>query len=344
MAEGLSVLEPHQEAYEGLQHATTAAKRTAALARQMLAYAGRGAVMREVGDIDELVDETVGLARVAIRNDVRLHFTAGSRRDITADLTQIRQLVMNLITNAAQAIGDGGSGEVHVSVEVERLAATDGDDALAGRVTEGPYVCLEVADDGCGMSASTVDRVFDPFFTTKAMGHGLGMSAVLGIIRGHDGAIWVKTELGQGTTFRVAFPLEVQPVVNVVRPASQPGVVLVADDERVIRRLARVTLERAGFEVLEACDGVEAVSVFRANADRVGVVLLDSMMPNLAGAEVLSKIRTMRPEQPVVVSSGYTREADVPAGERPTAYLPKPWRAEELVRVIQGAVQRGASK
>ncbi|MBL4683656.1 MAG: response regulator, partial [Nannocystaceae bacterium] len=114
--------------------------------------------------------------------------------------------------------------------------------------------------------------------------------------------------------------------------------------ERVIRRLARVTLERAGFEVLEACDGVEAVRVFRANVDRVGVVLLDSMMPNLAGAEVLSKIREMRPGQPVVVSSGYACEVDSPVGERPTAFLPKPWCAEELICAIQGAVRRQSSE
>ncbi|MBL4685042.1 MAG: PAS domain-containing protein, partial [Nannocystaceae bacterium] len=236
VAEGLSALEPHQEAYEGLQHATTAAMRTVALARQMLAYAGQGTVMGEVGDLEELVDETVKLARVAVRNDVRVHFTPGPRRDITADLTQVRQLVMNLITNAAQAIDDGGEGEVHVSVEVETLTATATDDALAGRVTDGRYVCLEVADDGCGMSRATVDRVFDPFFTTKATGHGLGMSAVLGIVRGHNGAIWVKTELGRGTTFRVVFPLETQPAAMDDRTHDRPNVVLVADDERVIRR------------------------------------------------------------------------------------------------------------
>lgn len=320
------------EALEALEQAHVATIRTTHLAEQMLAYAGQGALRQETGDLHALASETLALARTSVPPRTRLELRGDTGCRVCGDLTQLRQLLTNLINNAGEAIGVDRDGLVSVTVGRAHLDAEALRDNLLDEAAPGEYVLLEVTDDGSGMDDDTVGRLFAPFFTTKAARRGLGMSAALGIVRGHRGALWVRSALGQGTTFRIALP---------VAPAQRPDtgenkgerVVLVADDEGTIRKIYRLTLERAGFEVLEAKDGREAVEVFEQHRDRIGVAVLDSLMPGMSGSEALQEIRTQRPGFPVVMSSGFLHASET-GPERPTAMLPKPWQPKDLVRLV----------
>ena len=328
------------EASEALEQAHVAARRTTHLAEQMLAYAGQGAVRQETGDLHALASETLALARVGVPSRTLLELRGDTGCTVTGDLTQLRQLLMNLVTNAGEAIGADRDGHISIVVGRSHLDAEALQDNLLDDAAPGEYVLVEISDDGAGMDDETVGRLFAPFFTTKAAGRGLGMSAALGIVRGHSGALWVRSKLGQGTTFRVALP-----AARVSQPKAEPlargRAVLVADDEDTIRKISRLTLERSGFEVLEAKDGREAVQVFEQHRDRIGVAILDSLMPGKSGSEVLQEIRTQRPGFPVIMSSGFL-DAPVGGPERPTAMLPKPWEPKELVRLV-GSLIDGAT-
>lgn len=324
------------EASDALEQAHVAAMRTTHLAEQMLAYAGQGAVRQETGDLHALASETLALARVGVPSRTLLELRGDTNCRVSGDLTQLRQLLMNLVTNAGEAIGADRDGHVSIVVGRSHLDTEALRDNLLDEAEPGEYVLVEVTDDGSGMDDETIGRLFAPFFTTKAAGRGLGMSAALGIVRGHRGALWVRSKLGQGTTFRIALPAA---AAKHAETEEHPGgrVVLVADDEATIRKISRLTLERAGFEVLEAKDGREAVEVFEQHQDRIGVALLDSLMPGMSGSEVLQEIRTQRPGFPVVMSSGFLNATET-GPERPTAMLPKPWEPKELVRLVESLV------
>jgi signal transduction histidine kinase len=318
---------------EALEQAHVAALRTTRLAEQMLAYAGQGAVRQETGDLHALASETLALARVGVPSRTLLELRGDTHCLVSGDLTQLRQLLMNLVTNAGEAIGPERDGHVSIVVGRSHLDAEALRDNLLDEAKPGEYVLVEITDDGCGMDEETVARLFAPFFTTKATGRGLGMSAALGIVRGHSGALWVRSKPEQGTTFRIALPAA--PALARPQATAKPGgrVVLVADDEDTIRKISRLTLERAGFEVLEAKDGREAVEVFEQHTDRIGLAVLDSLMPGISGSEVLQEIRAKRPGFPVVMSSGFLNAPEA-GPERPTAMLPKPWEPKELVRLV----------
>ncbi|MCR9159201.1 MAG: ATP-binding protein [Nannocystaceae bacterium] len=321
------------EAAEALEHVHVAAMRTTHLAEQMLAYAGQGAVRQEIGDLHTIASETLTLARVSVPPRTLLELRGDTGSLVTGDLTQLRQLLMNLVKNAGEAIGPDRDGQVCITVDRTHL----GEEDLAGNLLHdappGEYVVLEVTDDGSGMDDETVARLFAPFFTTKATGRGLGMAAALGIVRGHRGALWVDSTPGRGTTFRVALPAARPSQVETEAPA-RGRVVLVADDEATIRKISRLTLERAGFEVVEAEDGRRAIEVFEQHRDRIGVVLLDSLMPRMSGSEVLQEIRARRPGFPVVLSSGFLNAPET-GPEHPTAMLPKPWKPKDLVDLVR---------
>jgi two-component system cell cycle sensor histidine kinase/response regulator CckA len=265
---------------------------------------------------------------------------------VEADLSQMRQVLMNLILNAAQAIG-GRSGVVTVQVsamhcDADYLATTFADDQL----DEGDYVYLEVSDTGAGMTPEVQLRIFDPFFTTKETGRGLGLAATLGIIRGHRGAIKVYSEVGRGTTFKVLLPQHggAEPL----RPRQERatggfeahGTVLVVDDEEQVRRAAGRILERMGFEVLSAEDGREAVAIFRSHADEIVLVLLDMMMPRMGGERTFTELRRIRPEVKVVLSSGYNQQEAVDrfVGRGLAGFIQKPYPKDELERVVREAL------
>jgi len=258
------------------------------------------------------------------------------------DSSQVRQVVMNLVTNASDAV-HGTSGSITVRTGLVRAdAGYLAGYWLADGVKAGDFVFVEVSDTGRGMGADTQARMFDPFFTTKVAGRGLGMAAVLGIVRGHKGAIKVYSEVGEGTTVKVLFPVaEAAPTDSNVMTLESPrpmsgALVLVVDDEETVRTIACKVLERAGCRTLAARDGREAVEIFEAQAQEIHLVLLDLTMPVMDGEEAFRAIRAIRSEVPVILTSGYNRQDTTArfAGKGLAGFLQKPWTARGLQEVV----------
>jgi len=327
---------------ERLSLIAEAAERGAELCRQMLAYAGKGQHRRELIDLNDLVREIERLLTVSVpkRTVLRLEL-AENLPPIEADPAQLRQVLMNLVINAAEAIGERSgaitiaTGLMQVDEEYLQTAFVPEPDARPGR-----FVYLEVSDTGCGMDEETMRRIFEPFFTTKFTGRGLGMSAVLGIVRAHKGAIKVYSELGKGTTFKVFFPVADAEQAARKRKAERDeirgeGLVLVVDDEEAVREVAAMILEAHGWQTITAADGVEAVKLVRRHRNALVGVLLDMTMPKMDGAATLSEIRRIVPELAVILTSGYNESAAMQrfAGKRLSGFLQKPYRPEELVRL-----------
>ncbi|NQT13121.1 MAG: response regulator, partial [Planctomycetes bacterium] len=318
---GLSSMSP---ARANLREIVKASEHAAELAKQMLAYSGKGRFVVEPIDVRELVEEMTHLLDVSISKKVVLKYNfAENLPTFDGDATQIRQVVMNLITNASEAIGDK-SGVIALSsgaMNCDRARLDDVNEILRAGLDEplpeGVYVYLEVADTGCGMDAETVEKIFDPFFTTKFTGRGLGLSAVLGIVRGHKGALKVCSDVGKGTTFTVLFPAN-EPADNglAVRGKDEAewedgcgsGTILLADDKEAVCAVGKAMLECLGFSVLTAPDGREAVKVFLQHADEIACVLLDLTMPHMDGEEAFREIRRLRSDVKVVLCSGYNEQ------------------------------------
>ncbi len=329
-----------------------AAQRAADLTAQMLAYSGRGRFVVEPIDLSRLVEELGYLLDTVVSKKASLRYLlAPAPPPVLADATQLRQVVMNLITNASDALGDR-SGTVTVAtgaVEVDRayLAQVD----FGEEMGEGRYVYVEVTDDGCGMTPETRSRVFDPFFTTKQTGRGLGLAAVLGIVRGHRGGLCLRSEAGHGTSFRVLFPAAEAPYPNGSGPpdaATLPGArlagkVLVVDDDAMVRAATQDMLEELGFSVLTATDGVDGVETLQANLGAVAVVVLDMTMPRMNGEEALHEMRRLRPDLPVVLCSGFNEQdvAERHQGERLSRFLHKPYRTQELLTALDALCSIG---
>jgi DNA-binding response OmpR family regulator/C4-dicarboxylate-specific signal transduction histidine kinase len=322
----------------------TSAQRAAELTRQMLAYSGRGKIVVESLRLSQVVHEMTQLLGRVISKRARLSLHL--REDlppIVADATQVRQVVMNLITNASDALlGEPGlvtvrTGTIHADARM--LAGTYMNEELPA----GDYVYLEVTDSGVGMDAATRAHIFEPFFTTKFTGRGLGLAAVLGIVRSHKGAIDVTSEPGCGTTFRVLFPASASiadvPVARNLTPANWKGsgVALVVDDEEAVRGVARHLLERSGFSIVEAATGEEALAICAAQRNALRIVLLDLTMPGMSGEATLAELRRRWPSLPVIVSSGFMR--DDSCGIDGVPFLPKPYRPAELVDIIRRLFQ-----
>lgn len=343
----LAELPPESPVRGTVEEIQAAGQRAADLARQMLAYSGRGKFVVQPLNLNGLVEEMVHLLRASMGKGVQLALDlAPGLPAVRGDATQLRQVLMNLVLNASDAIG-GGEGTVRVGTRVEAGSAT----LLAGAVVApvvpaGRYVVLEVEDTGVGMDHETLGRIFDPFFTTKFTGRGLGLAAVLGIVRGHEGAIAVTSEPGRGTRFRVMLPAVEDPAASPeARSAGDgwrgSGAVLVADDEATVRGVTARALRLLGFEVVEAADGQEAVERFRESPGRFAVVLLDMTMPRLNGAEALRVIRELDPAAKVVLMSGYTeQDAAAQAGAGGfSGFLQKPYELDTLRRVVRGVLE-----
>lgn len=344
----LMELLPDSPAYDSIGHIETAARRAAELTKQLLAYSGKGRFVVSPVNLSTLVEEMGHLLEVSISKKCLIKYQfAVDLPAVDADATQLRQVAMNLIINASEAIG-GQSGAITVrtgTVACDRayLAKTYLDENLP----EGTYVFLEVADTGCGMSEATRARIFDPFFTTKFTGRGLGLAAVLGIVRGHRGAIQVDSEPGRGTTFRVLLPASAHraaapDTVRIKAPSWRgSGTVLVVDDEDTVCRLATKMLEKAGFTVLTAADGQEGVEVFAEHADEIRAVLLDVTMPRMDGREAFHKLQALRPGIPVILSSGFNEQDATHhlEGSGLVGFVQKPYVMDELLQVLRRALE-----
>jgi len=350
----LAELSAASPAHTSIEEALQAARGATDLTRQILAYSGRARLEKRIINLSTLVGENADMLRVAVPRNVTLEDDLPADvPPIVGDHSQLQQVVMNLITNAAEAIGTK-AGVVRVSTG---RADCDEDYLARSRLEEKPspggFVWLEVSDTGSGMDEATEERIFEPFFTTKFTGRGLGMSAVLGIIRGHEGALMIDSAPARGTVIRVLFPESAASIAGYLPRAAATesseaqdrahairGTVLVVDDEEAVRNLCTRMVCHFGFEVRQAANGLEALRAIGAASDEIAAVILDLTMPTMDGLTALSRIRHLKPKLPVILSSGYARE-DVTercAANRPAGFIQKPYRLEtlrqELARVL----------
>lgn len=342
MSETLPVLDPNRRFLDDM---TLAAERAADLTRQLLAYSGRGQFVVGPVNVSELVSEISTLVNASIPKSValRLELDKGIP-PIKADRSQIQQLVMNLIINAAESVGEHRPGTVLVKTGTQQL------DEQAIRVAfpavelrPGNYIYLEVRDDGSGMSPEILARIFDPFFTTKFTGRGLGLAAATGIVKAHHGAICVHSTPGRGSTFKVFFP-----VAEGISEADSDGgktTILVVDDEEFVRKVAQSTLQNEGYRVLLAADGKEAVELFRRKSASIALVILDLTMPVMGGNEALRQMRAINPEAVIVLSSGYGEaEATKRFGnESLDGFIQKPYTSARLRERVKAVLARPAN-
>ena len=324
-----------------------ASVQAAGLCRQLLTYAGHHRIDRQRVDLATLIDELAPLLRTSTPRLIELDIDSGALPMVEGDPGQIGQVLMNLVINATEAIG-ARPGRVRVRRSVRELDADYlahtflHSDAPAGR-----YVAFEVVDDGAGMTPEVLERIFDPFFSTKRTGRGLGMASVLGIVLAHAGAIKVTSEPGRGTTFTILLPVAVpvaaapDPVPVAPSPAHRAATVLVAEDEEPVLKVTRRLLEAAGYTVVVAADGLEAVARFSEAPERIDALLFDVNMPRLGGPEALAQIQALRPGIPAVLVSGYD-EGRVEAS-RGCVFLQKPYRRDALLRTLAEVLSEAAS-
>jgi len=340
-------LAPESEAAAALDDLRLAAERATELTAQLLAFSGRSTAAMQPVDLTTAVEETHTLLRSSIASRARVTLElAPALPLVTGDPTRLRQLVMNLMTNAADALGDDG-GEIVIRtgtkvIDERRRAAL----VVDGGLGLGEQVFLEVRDTGCGMSAETLGRIFEPFFTTKPKGRGLGLAATIGTIRANKAGLEVTSALGAGTTFRLFLPIDAaQPVAvpverrKAVRVAGA-GTILVVDDDSAVRDVTRRLLSRQGFEILEAADGSQAVEVLASAHDRIRFVLLDMTMPGMNGCETIRAMREVVPSVRVVLTSGHS-EASLNGqlkGLGLAGFLQKPFDMNTLLAVTNAAL------
>lgn len=330
-----------------LQNALAASERASQLTKQLLAYAGKGRFLVEPIDLSALVKEIAGLLEVSIAKNVQISLNLDSSLPkIEADSSQVQQVIMNLVINGAEAIGTEKSGTVRLTTAAQRvdqdyIRTTFG----ADEIRPGTYVALEVSDTGIGMDEQTQRKIFDPFFTTKFTGRGLGLAAVLGIVRGHKGALRVNSIPGQGSTFKVLFPAA---DVTAAALASQPaqnlrgsGTILVVDDEEIVRRIAKSLLEQYGYTVLVAADGRSAVNLYRSVGNQISLVLLDLTMPAMGAEEALRELTAIRKDVRVLLSSGYDETEIVSrfAGKGIRGFIQKPYTAPQLAAKVKAVLE-----
>ena len=344
----LNTLSPTATGREHIDEVITAAQRAADLCKQMLAYSGKGRFIVKPVDLSDVVSDMAHLLEVSVSKRVVLKYEFASNLPaIEGDLTQLRQIIMNLITNASEAVGDRSG------VVVVRTGAMECDRAylktayLGDDLPEGVYVFLEVSDTGCGMDRATMERIFEPFFTSKQTGRGLGLAATLGIVRGHHGTIKIYSEPGRGSTFKVLFPVSTKAAESLELGGggradwTGHGTVLVVDDEETVRALARRMLETAGFQVVTAADGREALDRYAENRDAIVAVLLDMTMPHLDGEQTFRELRRIDSDVRVLLSSGYNAQdaTDRFAGKGLAGFIQKPYRSDELISVLRDILE-----
>jgi signal transduction histidine kinase/CheY-like chemotaxis protein len=328
-----------------------ASKRAAELSLQMLAYSGRGRFRVERIDLTRLVEEMAHILGAAVPANVRLEYElAGSAPRVEADAAQLRQAISNLVGNAADAIGDA-PGVVRIRTGVaecdqEHLRrASFGLDALPGT-----YAFVEVADDGPGIAAEALPRIFDPFFTTKFVGRGLGLPVVLGVVRGHRGAVDVRSAVDRGSAFRILLPVPAKEAAAAEqRPSRDPvevearGIALLVDDDDMVRQVCARMLERLGFEALCARSAREAIAFAEERGEGIAIAVVDLSMPGGDGVQCFEGLRRVRPELPVLLASGY---AELELEERFkelgfAGFIQKPYRFQTLSEKIAAALGRG---
>lgn len=339
---------PHAELLGDIE---LASRRAADLTMQLLAYAGKGRFNLQPLDVSAAVRETSSLLHSAVSRRATLTLELATDIPlITADGTQVRQVIMNLLTNASEALEDL-PGDITLRTGCMHADSTYLAECLAADGTgPGEFVFVEIADTGVGMSTETLARIFDPFFTTKFTGRGLGLAATLGIVRGHHGALHVRSARGSGTVVRVLYPAsggsvrQEQPN-SAAAPGVRTGTILLVDDDASVREVAQRMLERSGYRVIAAADGDEGLRRFAELEADVTAIVLDVTMPHMSGIEVLAELRERGKMVPVVLASGYTSESLNPPvpGEPLPIFVQKPFITSDLLAGIDAALARGAT-
>ncbi len=344
----LSEIAPSAPARANLLEVVAASQRAAALCRQMLAYSGRSRFVIGPIDAGAFIESMLPLLRSAASKKVSLSLDLEKELPVVqGDPSQLSQLIMNLVSNASEAIGEE-EGIITISAGAREFSGEYLKEIFGSeKASPGLYLCLEVADTGCGMESRTLERLFEPFFTTKFTGRGLGLPAAQGIVRGHKGAIQVQSEVGRGTTVSVLLPALAAESGELLRKNNPTedewqgeGTILLVDDEETVRTMGARALAALGFAVIAACDGHQALEVYREHRDEIALVLLDLTMPRMDGEEALCELRLIDPEVRVVMSSGYT-ESDVVArlaGKGVAGFLQKPYALAELREKLRVAL------
>ena len=343
----LAKLRPHM-AGEFLPEIDKAAQRAADLCRQMLNYAGKSSLTFTQVKMTALVDDMIKMLKATINKNVTI--TSNFSADIPSirgDASQLRQIVMNLIINASEAIGEE-HGDIRVSLAETTVVEGKSDkDHIGKSIPVGQYVCLEVADNGCGMDDDTRQRVFEPFYTTKFTGRGLGMSAVLGIITSHKGALQFTSQQGSGTTFKVYLPVQNgEPTGDSLAHFSLvswqgSGTILLVEDEPQLSMVAKALMQALGFSVIEAVNGKEALELYQKNAEYITLVVTDIGMPIMDGYELFRKLKDIVPELPIIISSGFGDtlvSSRIATGEA-AGFLSKPYSFDNLREVLKSVVE-----
>ncbi|HEU4731544.1 MAG TPA: ATP-binding protein, partial [Kofleriaceae bacterium] len=330
----LRELAPRAPGRAPLENIRQASLRAAELTDQLLAYAGHGGVATTRVSPAPVVEELLRISAATIPNNIGVHVDIGRDLVMCGDASQIRQVLLNLINNARDALGARG-GTISITGRLLRHdGAAHADDVLTAAA--GTYVEIEVADDGPGMSHDTRRRIFEPFFTTKPMGHGLGLAAVLGIVRAHGGGLRVDTAPGDGARFQIHWPSTFTPAeLAAVPPPANGHTVLIIDDEDLVRDVVARMIEDLGYATITATDGTAGLAI--VDSLPIDAVLVDLTTPQTTGPQVVSQLRERRPNLPIILCSGFDREA---RGASADAYLPKPFRIDALDQTLTRLLPR----
>jgi CheY-like chemotaxis protein len=320
----------------------------------MLVYAGKAQLLPSKLDMTALVEEMVNMLKASIRKNVVIKLLPSTGMpSIIADASQVRQIAMNLIINASEAIS-ATQGKILVSLAKTAITVEQPHiDHLGNVITPGEYICLEVTDNGCGMDGETKRRLFEPFYTTKFTGRGLGMSAVLGIIKAHNGALQLFSLPGQGTTFKVYLPVQktdsfVEESLQTESPVKWQGsgTILLVEDEPQVIKIGSLLLNSLGFSVIEASNGNEALKLYQKNAAYITFVMTDVGMPGMDGYELSRRLKRLNSVLPIIITSGFG-DADVTSHiprEEIAGILNKPYNLPQLRDMVKGVVEGAASK
>jgi PAS domain S-box-containing protein len=343
-------LPPSNDLQSLLTDVIHAGERAAHLTRQMLAYAGKASFLIDRIDISDAVRSTCELIKGSIPSHVRLTLELPPNLPpVEGDPGQIHQVAMNLILNAAEAIDESKAGSVLVNTSLSTLSTDviDKIGLMTGKLTPGSYVVLEVQDNGSGMDETTLTKIFDPFYTTKFTGRGLGLSAVEGILRTQKGALEVHSRPWAGSTFRVYLPTAPPRERGTEIPSGRvkigrgTGTILVVDDEQIVRRMLKLSLENGGFSVRLAESGEEAIQILQSETEgSISLILLDSSMPGMSGRQVMERIRALAISVPVLICSGYSEEVVSRefSGLDIVGFIQKPFTSRQLANRVSAAL------
>ena len=344
----LRTLDTESPAHAHLKHIEKSGLRGGELANQMLTYAGRGKPIIQTIDVSQLIKEMAHLLRVSVSKRAVLNYDlAQSPPTIEADPSQLRQLVMSLMTNASEAIGEK-SGVITVATgQLKTNLHHLKDWYVVGEIPKDICVYIDVRDSGIGMEEDTIPKIFDPFFTTKFTGRGLGLAALLGIVRAHDGAVAVSSCPGEGSHIRLLFPTFTHKKVQQDFPVSPDstwqgkGTVLVVDDEEDVRVASQLILEEVGLNVLTANDGREGLKVFKQHMETITIILLDLTMPHMDGEQLFKEIRQLNTHIPILLSSGYTEEdaSHRFKGAGIDGFIQKPYQIDALIEKVRETIE-----